>query len=337
MRRDNVNYLAVGLFVVIAIGAFAILMYRISGRAGPTDQYYTYYHNVAGLKFGTGVYYEGYRVGQVERIEPAPSAQGMRYKLTLSITQGWQIPKDSVAQVTSYGLIAAVQIEIKEGASTELLKPQQEIAGNEQQDLFASLNRAASKFNALSENGVLPVLDNLNSRITQVADEILEFRQQELSPFVAKLNTKVNDDLIKRSESVLDKLDASAQSLQRILGAENEQQAGNFLLHLNEVAVNLNDLVSRIEATRVQMNQVLNALGGLVANNDEDIRGTVQGARASLQQMESALTTINERIDTVMYHLEGSASDVHELTRSLRENPARLVRGTPPAAKAPPP
>lgn len=327
MKRDNVNYLVVGLFVVASLCAFLVLMYFVTGRTGPTDRYIAYYENVTGLKFGTGVFYEGYRVGQVERVEPEAGERGMRYKVTLGVAQDWRIPADSIAQVVSSGLIAQVQIEIREGRSDRLLAPGDEIRGLEQTDLFSVLSQAASGITDLSQTGVVPVLENLNYRITQVAEDILKFRQEELSPILANLDRRLNQDLANQAQTVLQSLDASAQRLQRILGPENERRIGQFLGHIDDVALNLNQLVSRIEATRLQMNQVLSGIGQLVTDNDQDVAQAVRGARLSMQEMEATLSTINENIDTVMYHLEGSSRQMHELARALRQNPSRLLKG----------
>ena len=82
VKRDNVNYLVVGVFVLIMLGTFFTLMYFVTGRTGPAEHYFVRYKNVSGLKFGTGVFYEGYRVGQIEKIIPVPSSTGMEYVLT---------------------------------------------------------------------------------------------------------------------------------------------------------------------------------------------------------------------------------------------------------------
>jgi len=337
MKRDTVNYSVVGLFVV-AIGiAFLFLMFRIAGRAGPADHYHVHYANVAGLKFGTGVFFEGYQVGQVERVKPVRHARGVRYRLDLSVEKGWRIPADSTAEVVASGLISQVQVQIRQGRSEQLLKPGDEIRGVEQQDLFSALSAAASGINDLSQSGVAPVLENLNGRISQVADEIVDFRRRDLTPLVQGLDRHLNAELLPQAARTLTSLEASASRLERILGPENERRVGDLLLHVDTVAVELGDLIGRIEDTRQQMNGVLAGLDALVASNDRAIDESVEHARAALLRLESSLTTIDENIQGVMYHLEGSAEQTHELTRSLRQNPARLIRdGAVPASAVPP-
>ncbi|MSR13897.1 MAG: MCE family protein [Gammaproteobacteria bacterium] len=326
MKRDTVNYLVVGLFVTAILAAFFIMMVFITGRAGPSDHYFARYENVTGIKFGTGVFYEGYRVGQVESVEPVPAPNGMRYKVSMTVAKDWRIPADSHAEVITAGLISQVQIEIREGISTELLIPGSEITGVQQVDLFSALSEAASGFNDLSATGVTPVLRNLNKRISQVADQIMEFRRDELSPLIATLNHRIDDELAPQALTVLRRLDASSARLDQFLGPDNEAKVGQFLDNINSVAVNLNELVERLETTRARMDGVLVHLDGVILNNEGDITDTVKGARRSLAQMETALTTVNERIESVMYNLDGSARQMHELTRALRENPTRILR-----------
>ncbi|MGR8920749.1 MAG: MlaD family protein, partial [Gammaproteobacteria bacterium] len=181
MKRDTVNYVMVGAFVVAMGIAFIVFLFAVTGRSGPTDPYYVHYDNVAGLKFGTGVFYEGYRVGQIETITPEPGDSGMRYLLELSVASGWRIPDDSVARVQSSGLISAITIEISEGESQTFHAPGAFITGIEKSDLMSVLNDAAADFRTLSRDGVMPVLKNVNQRVTQLTEEILRFRRDDLS------------------------------------------------------------------------------------------------------------------------------------------------------------
>lgn len=330
MKRDNINYLLVGVFVLSMLGAFLTLMYFVTGSTGPADRYFVKYKNVTGLKFGTGVFYEGYHVGQIERIEPAAAPTGMEYVLTLSIARGWAIPDDSVAGIVSSGLISAVQIEIDEGINTTNIAPGGEIRGREQQNLFAVLSAAAGQFESLSKNGVMPVLENLNNRINEISVALLSFQQDQLSPLVGTLNKRLNQDLIGDAQSLIAKLDNSAQQLEKILGEKNQKEIADFLVHIDDVAINLGSLISRIEATRKQMGDTLAALKNVALDNEEEIASAIQNANVSMQEMRAALTTVNEHMSTIMYNVEGSTRQMHEFTQAIRDNPARLIRGSEP-------
>jgi phospholipid/cholesterol/gamma-HCH transport system substrate-binding protein len=335
MKRDNVNYLLVGSFVILVLIAFFVLMYFVTGSTGPADRYTVRYNNVAGLKFGTGVYYEGYHVGQIEEIEPEAASSGMRYVLTLSIARGWKIPADSIAQVVASGLISAVQIHINEGQSPKVIKPGGEISGREQQDLFAVLSEAAGQFHSLSENGVMPVLQNLNNRIDEIAEEILTFRRKQLGPLVASFDQRLNNELLGEAQALVGKLNNSAEQLEKILGSKNQVQIQQFLVHIDQAAVNLNDLITRIESTRQQMGETLVSIENLASNNDEAIGAAVANANQSMVEMREALRTVNEHLGTIMYNVEGGTRNLKEFSQAVRDNPARLIRGSEQQADAP--
>ena len=124
------------------------------------------------------------------------------------------------------------------------------------------------------------------------------------------------------------KVDDSASSLQQILGPKNRDEIERFLGQINDVAANLNGLVTRIEGTRQTMNGVLEGLGGLVIDNRENLASTLEGVDKSVHEMHRSLEAVNAHLDTILYHVEGSARQLHEFSRAIRENPARLLRGT---------
>jgi len=99
MKRENINYIAVGTFVLIITASFFVFLYQVTGSSGPTDNYYVTYNNVTGIKFGTPVLFDGYQVGQVESIEPIRTQGDTRYRLKLSIQQDWPVPEGSIAKI----------------------------------------------------------------------------------------------------------------------------------------------------------------------------------------------------------------------------------------------
>lgn len=330
MRRDNINYLAVGVFVIAVGAALLVTLYKITGRAGPTDTYHVYYDNVAGIKYGTGVYYEGFQVGQVEAVVPEAGADGLRFRVEFSVRQGWRVPEDSVARVVASGLLSAVTIDIAEGASASVLAPGSEVRGRGQANLFAAINKAASHFQELSESDIRPLLQNLNRRITELAEEYTQLSRAGVRPLVASLQERVDDpELIGRLRSTLARLDDAAAGLQQILGEDNRAQLAEILSNANAASAGLRTLVLRIEDTRVKMHGVLVELDTLVQGNKAALGETVGDVRAAAARLRSSLGVLDENIDTVMYHLQGSARNMHEFTRQIRENPGLLLGSSP--------
>jgi len=326
MKRDNINYFLVGSFVLAMAVALVVLLFAVTGRSGPTDTYYVVYDNVAGLNFGTGVFFEGYRIGQVEAITPQPQTAGMRYKLQLSVEAGWPIPSDSVAMVVASGLISAVNIDIRQGQSSTTLRPGEQLAGQAQSDLFSVLNQAAGDFRTLSQDGLMPVLKNLDTRISAVTDEILKFRHEDLSPLVTMLHERLDKEVLGGTISIIKQLDDSARGLQAMFSTANQERMRDILTHVDGVAVNLNELVSRVETSRAEADKLLRALDALVLDNREQVNAGVGAAQASMRELQLALKTVNEHLGQILVNLEGGTRNINEFSRTIRGNPARLLR-----------
>ncbi|MBK6656825.1 MAG: MCE family protein [Proteobacteria bacterium] len=326
MKRDNINYLMVGSFVLAMGVALVVLLFAVTGRSGPTDTYYVVYDNVAGLNFGTGVFFEGYRIGQVEAISPEPQAAGMRYRLELSVRSGWKIPSDSVATVAASGLISAVTIDIHQGQAATALRPGDVIDGRAQTDLFSVLNQAAGDFRVLSQEGLMPVLKNLDTRISTVTDEIVKFRHDDLTPLVTMLHERLDKEVLGGTISIIKQLDESARGLTSMFGAANQAHVKDILTHVDGVAVNLNELVTRVETSRAQADKLLVALDQLVADNRGGVDASVNSAQVSMRELQRALKTVNEHLAQILVNLEGGSRNMNEFARTIRGNPGRLLR-----------
>jgi phospholipid/cholesterol/gamma-HCH transport system substrate-binding protein len=326
MRRDTINYFTVGLLVIAMGVAFLALLYAITGRSGPSDEYHAYYRNVTGVKYGTVVYYDGYQVGQVEEVEPERGEQGLRYRVTFSVIEGWQIPQDSVAKIAS-GLLSGVWIDIAGGESGTLVAVDGEVKGQDYANMFAAVNDIAATFNGLSEDGLRPLLRNLNRRIDELSAEYRGLSAQSLRPFVDSLRAKIDDpQLFADLKGLAAKLNDSAGRLQQLLRDENQAHVSAILGNVSQASADLKDLMQRLEDTRTQLHTLLADVDGVVTENRAPVAESVRSLRDSL-------TVISDRIDSLMYHLDGSSRNMHEFTRQIRENPGVLLKSSPQPAQ----
>ncbi len=293
MKSDTLNYTAVGSFVLLMMIALGVVLYQLSGRQGRMDEYHSYYGNVAGVKFGTPVVFEGYPVGQVEQVTPENTESGMRYRVSLAIRHGWPVPKDSVAAIASSGLLSDVSISILEGRSHDVLAPGAEIRSQDGADLFTAFNELAIEVKALTQ-GVKPLVQQLNDTLGTGA-----------GPIVADLRV------------LLTKLNQGADSLNQVLGPDNRREITQTLKNLNETTANLNQ-------TRVQVDHLLAQANGMLSDNRPEIR-------ASARELHTSLQAISERIDTIMQQVDATSRNMQEFSREIRANPGRLLADKPPA------
>ncbi|MDZ7736815.1 MAG: MlaD family protein [Gammaproteobacteria bacterium] len=233
MKRDNINYLVVGTFVLVVFAVLMVFLYQLTGRGGPSDIYTVIYNNVAGIKFGTPVLYEGYQVGQVESIQPVHADEGMRYKLELSVTKDWRIPSDSVAQVVASGLLSAMTIEIKEGESERMLEPGSEIKGSEAVNIFAAINDVAANFRELSDDSVRPLLNTLAVNIEKLTDELIQLAREDIRPVFNNLDRKINQaEFVEQTNQLVAKLNVAAEGLQNMLNEGNQEHVSSTVDNL---------------------------------------------------------------------------------------------------------
>ena len=295
MKRENVNYTLVGLVVLAALVLLMVALFAITGRGGAAVEYFVRYRNVTGLAYGAPVFYEGFRVGQVEGITPERKDGETQFKVTLSVRRDWAIPADSVAVLASSGLLADVAVAIREGSASAALKPGAEIAGQEGADVFAALNELASEVTNLTRTRITPLVETLSKRVDSITASV-------------DAQTPV---LLGEAEALLKRLNVAAGSINEVLGPGNR---GN----IEATLANVREVTGELKATQAKLDLLLAQAGDLVAENRPDVRNTIR----DLAQVTSALAA---RIDAISHNLESSSRNFNEFTREIRKSPNRLL------------
>lgn len=294
MKRDNINYVLVGAAVLVAFGVLIATLLAITGRGGAQTRYYVYYDNITGVRIGAPVFYEGFRIGQVDGIVPERQER-TRYRVTLDVRSDWPIPDDSVAQLASSGLLADVSIGIHEGRSTTMLAPESEIHGVAGGDVFAAVNDLAGELNLLTRERIRPLVEKLTVRIDSLTGTL-----DENAPA-----------LIRDARALLERLNSAARGLDTMLGAPNQDAIAASLRDIRDVA-------AQLKTTQAHTNELLLSLNATIEENRPDLRQTVV-------DLERAVGAIAQRIDSIAHHLESSSRNLDEFSREIRRNPNRLL------------
>lgn len=317
MTSYQVNLTAVGFFVLAAVASLVATLAILAGRTGDTDRYFTIYPNVSGLKYGSQVFYEGYSVGQVERIVPVEDGSQLRFRVELSITHGWKIPEDSVARSEETSLLAPQIISIRAGHSTQMLAVGQMIPPGNSAGLLDSLSSVAGTLDNFTAQSLVPLVDNLNRQVSSVGDLI----EHDVRPIVSHANEIMG---------------AAAQHVPSIL-ANVDQASAAF----SGAAQRVNDTLSP---------QRLAALDRLIDNADvsaqnlriasTDLATLTQSSTVNLQtgiaDFRQTMDVFARRADVVADNLASASRNFNELGRRLRDDPGLLLRSSPPRDEAPP-
>lgn len=318
MRSPKINYFVVGLFVIASLVGLVVSIAVLTGRTGATDPYYVVYKNVTGVKFGTQVMYEGYPIGQVEKVTPTPENGGMRFRVDLAVTRGWRIPEDSVATIAAPGLLSAITISIEAGKSDVALKPNGQLKSQESANIFAMFTSVAGDLSALAEHNVKPLLINLN----KVVQSFGEMMDKEGKLVVQDINALVKEtaalvqDLSRRAPIIADNIQDFSERMKQnsaefsaLLSPENRAQVERAIGNLDAAAKNLDEL---LVLTRT-----------MVADNRTNVE-------KSLSNIRYVVESVARHVDAINQNMEGAARNMYEFSRQIRQNPGLLLGGTPP-------
>jgi phospholipid/cholesterol/gamma-HCH transport system substrate-binding protein len=306
MKRDSINYLVVGLVVLAGLGMLLYALYRLTGGVDENTRYFVQYPNVGGLSEGTPVTYEGYKIGSVVAIEPMREGNGTRYRLTLLLRDGWPIPRDSVAYITSEGLLAETVINIREGSSPDVLAAGAELPGAMAVDVFSAVNDVATNVNRLLETEVRQFLGNLDGRISALGDQ-----------FDQRLPL-----LLDSVEQLIATLQAAADRLPAFVDADTEQRLGRMVANGVDITEKLLVFTDHLSRTQVAADALVRESRETVGENREDIRRATLALRRSLERLAADS-------EAILDNLDGAARNMNEFSRQIRQNPGLLLSGRP--------
>ena len=272
MKRDNVNYLMVGSFVLLMAVVLFYALFRITGHSAEGDSYTVHFSNVAGIKNGSVVTYEGFEVGNVALIEPVAREGRTAYRLTLNILKPVSIPIDSRALIAAPGLLSAPLVEIKEGKSHERLATGGDIPGAGSVNLMESMATLAADLGQLTEASIKPMLVQLS---------------QNMTPAMTDMRTTM--ERINRTSTRVDALfsEDNVKNLGRLL--KNADGASSNALRLTE------DLVS----LRTEVEALVKDSRQIVSSGGKDLKASLQRVDATLYQLEAAGRNLNEFSRTI--------------------------------------
>lgn len=296
MKRENVNYLLVGSFVLLMGAVLLYGLYRITGNTAKGDVYYTHFPNVAGIKVGTVVTFEGFEVGNVTELVPVVREKRTWYKVTLNIRQPLALPKDSLAMIATPGLLSPPLVEIKEGSSSELLATGGELAGVATKNVMESVANLSNDLGQLAETSVKPLLAQISKRVETVGSSL-----EENVPGV-----------MSDMRSTMARLNTTSARVEALFSPENQKNLGGMLKNGNEASASVLKLSQELQVVRSEVEDLIKDSHELVNSNGKDLQLSLR------------------RADAVLYQLESAGRNLNEFSRSIRDNPAALVQGRPP-------
>ena len=325
MRHQGLNYALVGAFVIAMLAAAVGSAVMLTGGAGAHDRYSVVFDNVADVKFGTQVRYEGFPVGQVEAIEPLAEDGTTRFHLDVSVREGWVIPEDSVARIQSSKFLGAKTVEITRGRSATALDPGARIPSAPAADMFAAMASVAGQVNELSRDSLKPLMAHLSDLVTN-ANRLLD---DDVAPLLGSLNAVATDTRGRIPEitgellSFTEELNVTLTSVQALLSERNVADVEQTVRNIETVSRDFVTMSQSVQGTLGQLDSIVSDLQGLVERNEGNVDAALDDTRYTLR-------SIAQNIDTINHNLAGTTRNMNEFSRLIRQNPGLLLGGSAP-------
>jgi phospholipid/cholesterol/gamma-HCH transport system substrate-binding protein len=299
MDRDA-NYVVVGAFVLLVIAMAASFVFWYTGQQEKRSyqRYEIYFQGtVSGLTAGSPVRYLGVDVGKVARILLDPQ-QRKRVQVIADIDSTAPIDGRTVASLSLQGITGFLFIDLEQD-------PKSSTPGALAQGYrYPVIRSVPSDFDVL-----LSSLPTLASRAIEMVDHFNQvFSDQNVRNFDATL------DNVRRASEGLPATAHDAQQLvadMRRASHEVESAADGLRGATNEAAPDIKAALANVRRITESLASTADHLDRFVAENEPRLsRFTDQ----SLPEFEQLLRESRD-----------AARDVRDLSRSLKQNPSRLL------------
>jgi phospholipid/cholesterol/gamma-HCH transport system substrate-binding protein len=124
--RENLVEALIGAAVLAVAAWFAVYGYnRTQGGGGAGYELLAKFPQVGGINVGSEVKVSGVKVGTVtgQRLDPKSYQAEIRFTVDKAV----QLPIDTIAKITSEGLLGGSYIQLSPGGEMEYLKPGEQI------------------------------------------------------------------------------------------------------------------------------------------------------------------------------------------------------------------
>lgn len=263
MKKENINYVAVGIFVLAMMLVLFAMFYRVTGQQAGAEEYYVVFDKVTGVKNGAAVTYGGFPIGHLNGTEPVMDNNRTRYKMHLQIRGDWRIPDDSVARIVMPGVIADRQIEISEGVSQVKLAPQSIIPSREAADMMALVNSIATELDQsipMLLTDASRVIKKLDMSAEHLANVLNETNRHHLDNAFRNAD-EASGEMLKLTRSFdginqkLDTLLKNADALVTDNNTEIRETVSELHKSVTAVSTNMNAILYNLDSSSRNMNE----------------------------------------------------------------------------------
>ncbi|MEE8581616.1 MAG: MlaD family protein [Myxococcota bacterium] len=299
MKGDRWLSLVVGSFMIVALGAFAVVILSLSAERGiwvPRYHLVAHFENVQGLISGAPVWLAGKQVGTTESVSFGESGAGrppVRVVLQVDEVVRERIRSDSMATIGTIGLLGDRYVEISMGTREgTVLEDGAELRALQPLSLDDVVRKGVTAL-----DGITTLASNVNGVVEAFSQEM---GAQKVASAVGAASEMIEE--VRRGEGLLHSViydryeGGGVESIERSLATlENilvEIREGQGLLHalIYESPTDQSAVMQMAQAS-ARLNSILSKVDqgegslGLMLNDPtlyEDLKQLVGGAQRSL-------------------------------------------------------
>ncbi len=274
-NREGVLF-RIGVVAALALLVAALAIVGITSRQKLFERkvdYYSLFPDAAGLKEGSGVWFQGVEVGYVSRLQFSSNPESpkvvVRYKISANLVP--RIRSDTKASIKSLGLLGDKYLALitpqKENPAAENILPDHEIPIDPAINLEA-LGRGAQDV----IQGVQDLSDNLNKLLTNI---------NEGNGVVARLlrDPQLGQETVNQISSIAKSLDTVSKAI-----ANGDSFAGKMLAdraYGEKTAENFSESLSRLNEILADIQAGRGGAGALISKKGQGEAMVANLARAS--------------------------------------------------------
>lgn len=289
--------LMVSVSVLVLFAGFYFL--RGSNVFSSDNIYYAYYDNVSGLQPSAAVQLKGMQVGKVDKIE---LNGGNRVKVSITIGKKIDLPKGTVAKLTSLDLLGTKGISLDLGTSSEMVKNKETLQDAVEGGIVDKISVEVTPL--LTD--VRKVVNNVDSVLTSVNMIFSQQARDDLQKSIAALH--VSMDHFSGVSNTLDKQSGALahviQNADKITTnlANNNENIDHTLKNLRTTSDNLSK--ARIQETIAKLESASEELNGVMKkiNEGQGSIGMAVNDKALYNDVSTTLKSLNDLVSDLKAH-----------------------------------
>ena len=184
-----------------------------------------------------------------------------------------------------------------------------------------SLSTILSPGNAGKLNEVVDNVLRASATLALLSNEARDDVRAILGPESQKRITTMMENFSRASANVATVSQTLDERVKEVLTPDMAEKVQNALGNVSIAAENVAGLTSDLHATRKRLDRLLEELNAISDENRP-------GLRASVVDLRHTLRSLSQSVDTITYNLEGTSRNLSEFSRTIRNDPSILLRGT---------